>query len=90
MNEYNASSIKILTDEEILKQDWYYAEMLAKQYFLPRDFVKRGFECSYRLGIEVRYFVDKYIYKKKGINIVPEFEEVYKEILKERNMSRIS
>lgn len=86
-DSYTAKNIRILSDDEINEFDWAKSGKLAAQYKLPLDFVGRGFECSRRLGINTQYFIDKYL-KKKSVEVVPEFEEVYKEILKENDNSK--
>lgn len=79
---YNANSIRILKFTEIINFDWYRAEKLAKDYTLPLEWVKRGFEASRRLGIEPNFFVDKYILKH-DLPKNAEFEQIFIEILNE-------
>ena len=80
--EYNAESIKILTEDEAMRFDWNRAAELANEYKMPLEWIQRGFEASHRLGIETDYFESRYIYKKE-VEAVPEFEPVFIELLRE-------
>ncbi|WP_063657708.1 hypothetical protein [Candidatus Arsenophonus triatominarum] len=78
---YDASSIRILCEDEIKQFDWHWAEELAHEHTLPLDWVKRGFEASRRLGIEPDFFVRKYILNQ-DLPKNDEFEQVFIEVLK--------
>ena len=79
---YDASSIRVLSDDEIQEFDWYRAETLASEHGLPVSWVKRGFEVSHRLGMTSEYFENKYIHKQ-SVAKIPEFEAVFIEVLRE-------
>lgn len=80
---YDENSIKILTAREINSRfDWVKAETLAAECNLPVEWVNRGFEACHRLGISPGLFVEKYIHGQ-DVQLPPEFEAVYKEIVRE-------
>lgn len=80
--EYTASSIKILTPEEITGFDWHLAEELSRKHKLPIEWVKRGFEACRRLDLNPDLFVGKYI-TKNGAELPCEFAETFKDIIDE-------
>ncbi len=53
-----------------------------RSHRLPVDWVRRGFEACWRLGIGPDYFIDRYIFKR-DVPLVPEFEVVFREIVNE-------
>ncbi|HFP3305971.1 TPA: hypothetical protein ACHF9X_005260, partial [Escherichia coli] len=67
-------------DEIEQRFDWLRLENLAKEHRLPVDWVRRGFEACWRLGIGPDYFIDRYIFKR-DVPLVPEFEVVFREIV---------
>ena len=78
---YDAGDIKILkegeADERFL---WKKAEILSGKYNVPISCVQRGLEASERLGIPDDYYVNRYL-KKLETELMPEFTEVYEDIL---------
>ncbi|MEK8345635.1 hypothetical protein P2O66_26585, partial [Escherichia coli] len=80
---YDEHSIRVMSADEIEQRfDWLRLENLAKEHRLPVDWVRRGFEACWRLGIEPDYFIDRYIFKR-DVPLVPEFEVVFREIVNE-------
>lgn len=79
---YDASSIKVLKPEEAEESfQWLKAENLSSEYMVPLKCVQRGLETSTILGIKPDYYINKYL-KKQDIDIMPEFIEVYKTLMK--------
>lgn len=66
---YDEHSIRVMSADEI-------------EHRLPVDWVRRGFEACWRLGIGPDYFIDRYIFKR-DVPLVPEFEVVFREIVNE-------
>nr|WP_086940988.1 hypothetical protein [Thaumasiovibrio occultus] len=82
-NDYNAASIKILREEEASDAfTWLLEGNLATEYGVPLSFVQRGMEASRILCIPPDYFIGKYLKKDLSIATMPEFGEVYAELLK--------
>ncbi|EHR0737817.1 hypothetical protein KS886_000330 [Escherichia coli] len=80
---YDENSIKILSAGEVDRRfGWMKAERVAADNSLPVEWIKRGFEACYRLGVNPALFVDKYIHGLE-VQLPPEFEAVYKEIVRE-------
>ncbi|EGI23631.1 hypothetical protein ECKG_05047 [Escherichia coli TA206] len=80
---YDENSIRVMSADEIEQRfGWLRLENLAKEHHLPVDWVRRGFEACWRLGIEPDYFIDRYIFKR-DVPQVPEFEVVFREIVNE-------
>ena len=80
---YDEHSIRVMSADEIEQRfDWLRLENLAKEHRLPVDWVRRGFEACWRLGIGPDYFIDRYIFKR-DVPPVPEFEVVFREIVNE-------
>jgi hypothetical protein len=80
---YDEHSIRVMSADEIEQRfDWLRLENLAKEHRLPVDWVRRGFEACWRLGIGPDYFIDRYIFKR-DVPLVPEFEVVFREIVNE-------
>ena len=83
---YNAKDIKVMNLEEMEdKFAWIKAENLSRKYFVPLICVQRGLEASTRLGITPEYFIDKYLKRKSDIALMPEFTEIYGELVYEYN-----
>jgi hypothetical protein len=82
---YDASSIRVLTAEEAKGFDWNRAYDLARDNAKHVDWILRGFEASYRLNMNTDYFEKKYIFGE-DIQYMPEFSEVFQEILKENRL----
>jgi len=83
-NDYTASNIKVLSDEEILDtQPWVLLDSLANQYKKPRVFIERGLSVCQILGISSDYFIDRYL-KGLDIPIIPEFSIVSMDLQKKR------
>jgi len=83
--EYNANSIRILTQEERSdKFEWVKTAELAKQYNRDEDWIKRGFEACRRAGlVNADYFINRYLAGDKTIPRQPLVESAFADILKE-------
>lgn len=84
---YDEKSIRILREEEIERFDWNRTARLAEEHHKPIDWVRRGFETARRIGVDPEYFVQKYILKAETA-VIPEFEVVFREILREERENR--
>ena len=83
-NGYDASAIKVLSDEEIIEQmPWVLLDSLANQYKKPRVFIETGLEICSILEISPNYFIDKYL-KKIPVANIPEFASVSADLQKKR------
>lgn len=85
---YDANSIRILTEHEIQGFDWKRAELLADERGKPVKWILRGFEVSHRLNMSTEYFENKYIFGEE-VETIPEFTEVFSEVLKEDRLNAI-
>jgi hypothetical protein len=85
MDTYSASSIKVLTqDEAINRFEFAYVIFLMEQYPMrSRSNIENGIEACRRIGIDPKYYEDRYL---KGLDIprIVEVEAVFKEILEEQ------
>jgi len=85
MNTYNASDIKILREHELDVFPWHEIETLAEKHKKDVDWVRRGFEACYQIGMSPQFFIDKYILKHDLPKSV-ELEQVFTENM--RNSAR--
>jgi hypothetical protein len=82
--EYNADSIKILTDEEVNKKfGWVKADSLAIKYQRDRIWVA-GLEACRRCGLEPDYFIERHLEGNKDIPKNPLIDEAFRDVLKEQ------
>ena len=77
---YNASNIKILSDEESLEHDFVLIDYLANKYCKPVEWIKRSVEACRLCNVNPRdYFVPKYL-EHKPIPEIPEVTQVSREL----------
>jgi len=82
--EYTASSIKILTDEQVLEAfDWAKIGALAAQYHRDPDYIERGLQACARVGVHYSYFVRRYLEGDKTVTLHEGVNAAMLDILKE-------
>ena len=82
-SDYTAKSIKVIDETEIREKfPWYRVEILAEEYHRPVEWIQRGFETCFRCGLDVEYFISKYL-KGEDVEPNPLFQETYKEVCAE-------
>jgi len=79
VDSYKAQSIKVLENPED-EFPWLKIELLAAKHKLPVDWIRKGFEASFQLGISPDFFIDKYVLKIKGMEKNLELIEVFKDL----------
>ena len=78
---YDSGDIKVLKEEDAGERFlWKKAEALSGKYNVPVSCVQRGLETSERLGMTEDYYVNRYL-RKEDVKFIPEFTEVYEDIL---------
>jgi hypothetical protein len=88
MPQYDASCIKILSNQEVLAEmPWIRAQSLANEYNKPLDFIERGLEACELAGVTPNYFIDRYL---KGDKTIPVNESVayQSKLLQDRDYNR--
>lgn len=87
MNNYNASSIRILNQDEAIERfEFAYILSLMEQYPMrSRSNIENGIEACRRVGIDPKYYEDRYL-KELNIPRIIEVELVFKEILGEQKL----
>ena len=85
MNDYNASSIRVLTQTEVVaKFEWANVGFLAEKYPLANIvFIRRGIEACRRCSVDPSYFIQRYLDKDTTIAINRDVEAAYRELLNE-------
>jgi len=82
--DYTASSIKILSDSEILEAfDWAKVGHLATQYNRDSDFIERCLQACARVGVNHSYFIGRYLEGDKTIPLHEGVNAAMVDILKE-------
>ena len=82
---YDASSIKILQQEEIEERfEWVKIERLAQEYLRDKQWIADGLEACIRCNVSQEYFIEYYLKKNKEVKYLSEVTDTYKELLKER------
>lgn len=70
---YDASSIRVLRDDEIADRfDWAKIGALASEFGVSEEWVRRGFAACREAGVPEQYFIERYLRK----NPIPEHEGV--------------
>lgn len=85
---YNSKSIKVLKDKELITDprfDWKLSEDLSIQYNKPIEWIKRGLLSCRNAGVEIDYFINKYLLKQ---DIEINKEVIRESILINRNRAR--
>lgn len=85
MNDYSASSIRVLTQAEIVdKFEWANVGFLAEQYPLANIvFIRRGIEACRRCSVDPSYFIHRYLDKDATIPLNRDVEAAYRELMNE-------
>ncbi|WP_257283472.1 hypothetical protein [Endozoicomonas sp. SESOKO1] len=84
MTDYNASSIKILSEKDIQSKFlWKKAQSLAEEYSVPIEILNRAAEASMLLGMDLSYYEQKYLLKEP-VETNSEFTEVYTDLMRQR------
>lgn len=62
MSGYNAASIRVLRDEEVVWEfEWAQAAALAEQYRRDARWIQRGLEACTVAGVAPGYFIRRYL-----------------------------
>lgn len=90
---YNASSIHIASDEEILDRwDWAKVGHWAHQYRVPESWLSRALEACRRAGVDPSYLEARYLRQDPGVPLDEAVDAAMREIRDEnqRRQSRVS
>lgn len=93
MNEYNASSIRVLNDQEVLDAfDWAKIGHLAHQYKVPEAWLSRAAEACLRVGVSFDYVISRYLRQDASVPLDEAVDAAMREIRDEdqRRQSRVS
>lgn len=91
-DSYNASSIHIASDEEILDRwDWAKVGHWAHQYRVPAEWLERAVEACRRAGRDVEYIRDRYLLQDASVPLDEAVDAAMREIRDEdqRRQSRV-
>ena len=91
-DSYNASSIHIATDEEILDRwDWAKVGHWAHQYRVPAEWLERAVEACRRAGRDVEYIRDRYLRQVASVPLDEAVDAAMRDIRDEdqRRQSRV-
>lgn len=81
--DYNASSIKVMTEQALSEKHIYLKrEELARYYKLPIEHIDRLIEACELSGEDWQKVESKYLEKNSDIQLIPEFQECFKELIK--------
>lgn len=89
---YNASSIHIASDEEILDRwDWAKVGHWAHQYRVPESWLSRALEACRRAGVDPSYLEARYLRQDPGVPLDEAVDAAMREIRDEnqRRQSRV-
>ncbi len=92
-DSYNASSIHIATDEEILDRwDWAKVGHWAQQYRVPAEWLERAVEACRRAGVAPEYLEQRYLRQDASVPLDEAVDAAMREIRDEdqRRQSRVS
>jgi hypothetical protein len=90
---YNASSIHIASDEEILDRwDWAKVGHWAQQYRVPAEWLERAVEACRRAGVAPEYLEQRYLRQDASVPLDEAVDAAMREIRDEdqRRQSRVS
>ena len=82
MDNYDASSIKILTDLESNRFIFVLAPKLAEEYHNSVEFITRGLTACMLANTPFEYFIDRYL-KKLPIEEIKDITEISKALQKQ-------
>ena len=91
-DSYNASSIHIASDEEILDRwDWAKVGHWAQQYRVPAEWLERAVEACRRAGRDVEYIRDRYLRQVASVPLDEAVDAAMRDIRDEdqRRQSRV-
>ena len=72
-DSYNASSIHIASDEEILDRwDWAKVGHWAQQYRVPAEWLERALEACRRAGVDPSYIEARYLRQDGSVGVMDE------------------
>ncbi len=77
---YNAHSIKVLKDEEILQFEWAMVGHLANQYGKDEGWIRRGIQACQHVGVNESYFIDRYVREDKSVPFRVDVQEAFREL----------
>jgi hypothetical protein len=81
---YTAANIRILEPQEVVERfDWAKVGALAAQYHQPAEFVARGLEACTASGVQLDYFVGRYLRWDRSIPRNLDFEAAYQEVVQQ-------
>ena len=92
-DSYNASSIHIASDEEILDRwDWAKVGHWAQQYRVPAEWLERAVEACRRAGVAPEYLEQRYLRQDASVPLDEAVDAAMREIRDEdqRRQSRVS
>lgn len=79
--DYTAKDIRILNDEDIIEKfDWAKIGALSEQYKVPAEWIERGFMACEQAGVDVDYFINRYLKKDKSVPFHEGVDEAYREL----------
>jgi hypothetical protein len=81
--DYDASAIRVLTDEEIAKTfDWAKIGALASQYGFPTEHIERALEACRRADVDFEdYYVERYLKGNLDVPLNKDVSDAMNEIL---------
>ena len=89
--EYDAHSIKVLSDIDKEDFPWYKIQVLTDKYVKPYEAIQRGIEVCHLTGTDISYFEDRYLKNDRSVPENETYTLAYKEILlQERDKSWIT
>ena len=91
-DSYNASSIHIASDEEILDRwDWAKVGHWAQQYRVPAEWLERAVEACRRAGVAPEYLEQRYLRQVASVPLDEAVDAAMREIRDEdqRRQSRV-
>lgn len=78
---YNAASIRILSEAEIIaKFEWAKLGHLAAQYKRDEAFVRKGIEACEHVGVDPEYFIQRYLAGDKTIPLREDVDAAFREL----------
>jgi hypothetical protein len=83
MSEYNAKSIKVMSEQALAETHLYLKrDDFAKYYKLPVEHIDRLIEACELSGESWERVEAIYLDHNKEIELAPEFQEVFKELVR--------
>lgn len=81
MNDYNADSIRILSDAEVVQKfEWARLGHLASQYGRDEGFIRKGIQACEHVGVDPEYFITRYLVGDKSIPFREDVDAAFREL----------